>query len=257
MDANRAALATVGSRFAHMLRMVPDPTRPSVGFWSVGETAAHVASSASFFLAVARGEKEPERLDEVAADNAAFLASDPERDLRTLAERFEAGERALLAHVDRIDGDPPLELFEGVEVPLSTLLAVELAEVIVHGFDIARASGLTWRITRAEAAPAASGMLPLLPHAVDREAAAGRRARFELRIRGGSSATLEFAGGTLRLSPPIPQAVDCRISADPMVYLLLSFGRIGPLRPMVQGKLTAWGRRPWLAASFPSLFQSV
>lgn len=256
MGTSRAALTTVGSRFAHMLRMVADPTRPSVGFWSVGETAAHVASSATFFLAVARGEEKPERLDEVAANNAAFLASDPERDPLTLADRFEVGERELLAYVDAVEGDPILELFEGVEVPLSTLLAVELGEVIVHGFDIAQVSGLSWRIPRGEAAPAASGMLPLLPHVINREVAAGRRARFELRIRGGSSTILELDDGTLRLSPPTQQAVDCRISADPMAYLLLSYGRIGPLRPMVQGKLTAWGRRPWLAASFPSLFQS-
>jgi hypothetical protein len=57
--------------------------------------------------------------------------------------------------------------------PLSTLLAVELGEVLVHGHDIARASGLPWSIDRAQAA--AGGMLPLLPHLVDRERAALRR----------------------------------------------------------------------------------
>jgi uncharacterized protein (TIGR03083 family) len=257
IGAIRAALAAVGSRFALMLRRVSDPTRPAVGDWSVGEAAAHLASSGSLFLAMARGEAEPERLDEVAANNPAFLASDSEREPATLADRFEAGERALLTYVDGVDGDPSLELFEGAAVPLSTLLAVELGEVLVHGFDIARASGLTWRIARVEAAPAASGLVPLLPYVVNREAAAERDARFELRIRGGSCTVLEFDGGMLNLSSPKRRAVDCRISADPMAYLLLSYGRIGPLQPMLQGKLAAWGRRPWLAGSFSSLFRSV
>jgi uncharacterized protein (TIGR03083 family) len=253
----RDALAAAGDRFAEMLRLGPDPARPAVGEWSVGETAGHAAASAPFFLAVARGEIAPERLEEVAANNTAFLASDLERDPQVLAERFAVGERALLAYVDGVGGDPLVELFRGVEAPLSTLLAVELAEVLVHGYDIARAGGLAWPISPAQAAAAAGGMLPLLPHLVDPETAAGRRVRFELRIRGGERAVLEFDDGTLRLRPVAGQGVDCLLSVDPVVYLLLSFARMGPLRPMLQGKLWAWGRRPWLAASFTGLFQKV
>lgn len=253
----RDALAAAAARFVELLRLVPDPARPAVGVWSVGETAAHAASSPPFFLAVARGERAPEGLEEVAVNNAAFLAADPERDPRVLAERFAAGEQALLAHVDGVGGDPMIELFRGIEAPLSTLLAVELGEVLVHGYDIARAAGLAWPMSRAHAAAAAGGMLPLLPHMVDPAAAAGRRVRFELGIRGGERAVLAFDDGTLRVFPPGGQGVDCRLSLDPAAYLLLSFARIGSLRPMLQGKLWAWGRRPWLAASFPSLFRGV
>jgi uncharacterized protein (TIGR03083 family) len=253
----REALAEAVPRFAHLLRLGPDPDRPAIGTWSVGEAAAHVAASAPFFLAVARGEIEPEHIDEVTATNEEILASDPERDPRALADRFEAGEQALLAYVEGVDGDPTLEVFEGVRAPLSSLLAVELAEVLVHGYDIARASGNAWRIGRAEAGSVVGGLVPLLPHFVDREAAAGRSSRFELRIRGAFRIVLEFDGGTLRLLLPDRRPVDCRISVDPAAFLLLIYGRIGPLRPMLQGKLAAWGRRPWRAAAFPSLFRTV
>jgi len=251
------ALASAGSQFTGMLERVTDPSRTAIGEWSVGETAAHAASSALFFLRVARGEVEPEALGEVARNNAVFLASDPERDPRVLAERARVGERALLAYVREVDGDPPVELFRGAVVSLSTLLAVELGEILVHGHDIARASGLAWSIDRAHAAAAAGGMLPLLPHLVDRRAAAGRRLRYELRIRGGQRAVLNFDDGTLHIMPSAGQPVDCRLSMDPVAYLLISFARIGPLRPMLQGKLWAWGRRPWLGASLPALFVSV
>ena len=251
------ALAAAGSQFAEMLRLVADPTRTAIGEWSVGETAAHVASSAPFFLAVARGEQEPESLNEVAAVNAVFLASDPERDPPALAERSTAGESALLAYAAGVDGDPIFELFRGVELPLSTLLAVELGEVLVHGYDIARASGLAWPIGRAQAAAAAAGLLPLLPHLVDRQAAAGRRVRLELRIRAGERAVLDFDDGALHISRSEGQPVDCRVSVDPVTYLLLTYGRIGPLAPMLQGRLAAWGRRPWLAMAFRSFFRKV
>ena len=253
----RDALAAAGSQFAGMLRLGPDPARPAVGEWSVGETAAHVAGSPLFFLAVARGETEPESLEEVAANNAAFLAAERERDPRALAERFADGERALLAYIDGVGGNPTVEVFGGVTAPLSTLLAVELGEVLVHGYDIARAAGLAWAISPAHAAATAGGMLPLLPHMVDREAAAGRRAGLELRIRAGERVVLDIDDGVLRVSPSEGQSVDCRLSVDPVAYLLLSFGRIGPLRPMLQGKFSAWGRRPWLAARFPALFRTV
>lgn len=252
----RAALAVAGGRFADMVRLVPDVTRPAVGDWSIGETAADAAASPSFFLAVARGEVGSESLDEVAANNAAFLASDPERDPRALAARFVTGERALLAHVDGVGGDPMIEVFRDVEAPLSTLLAVELAEVLVHGYDITRAAGLARPISRGHAAAAADGLL-LLPHVANAEAAGRRKARFALRIRGGERGVLGFDDGTLHLSPPGGQTVDCRLSVDPVAYLLPSFARVGSLRPMLQGKLWAWGRRPWLAGVFPSLFRKV
>jgi uncharacterized protein (TIGR03083 family) len=251
-----AALAAAGSRFAAMLRRVGDPSLPAVGEWNVGETAAHCAGSASFFLSLARGRVEPERIDEVAANNAAYLVENRERDPRILADQFAAGERALLDHVAGVDGDPLLEAFRGIPAPLSTLLAVELGEVLVHGFDIARASGLPWEMRRDEAALTIDGLAPLLPHYLRRQAAAAFRARVELRPRGGIPRVLVFADGELHLRAIDRSPVDCHLSVDPVAYLLLAYGRIGQLRPMLQGKLLAWGRRPWLAARLPALFRA-
>lgn len=257
IGAVRNALATAGAQLTRLLRLGPDPGLPAIGAWSVGEAAAHAAASAGYFLKVARGDREPEGLDEVAANNALFLASDPERDPLTLAERHLAGEQALLAYVDGLGTDPMVEVFCGVVAPLSTLLAVELTEVLVHGDDIARAAGLPWVIEREHAAVAAGGLLPLLPHLVDRQAAAGRRLRVELRLRGGERAILEFDDGNLRVGGADGRSVDCRLSVDPAVFLLLTFGRTGPWRPMLKGKLAAWGRRPWLGALLPRLFERV
>lgn len=257
LAATRDALAGSSASFVEMLRLVPDASVPAVGEWDVGEAAAHVAASGPFFLSVAQGEQEPEDLEAVAVNNAAILAADPERDLAVLADRIEASDSQFVAFLDSVRGDPVLEVFRGVRAPLSTLVAVEAGELLVHGFDIAKASNLPWEIARDHAAPAATALLPLLPHLVATQETDGFEARFEVRIRGGGAAVVEFAAGAARIEVPSGKRVDCHISVDPAAYLLLGFNRIGQLRPLLAGKMLSWGRRPWLALKFPSLFRSV
>jgi hypothetical protein len=223
----------------------------------VGETAAHIAGSAGIFLEVAKGETPPVALDDVAGHNAEFLAANPERDPDILAGRFKDDQLALRAYAESLDGDPAVELFDGVVVPLSTLLAVELGEVLVHGYDIADVSGLDWPIASDHAALAVGGLLPVFPHVIDPTQAAGFDARIGFRIRGGREATLTFDDGVLRIETADGQPVDCRLSVDPATYLLVSFNRITPLIPTLQGKIVAWGRRPWLAVKLPSLFKAI
>ena len=257
VDSLSRALTEAGNHFASMLRRVKDPDRPAIGSWTVGETAAHVAHSPGYFLEVAKGETTPVALDDVAGHNAEFLADDPERDPRALADRFEDGELALLTYVRSLDGDPVLEIFDGVDVPLSTLLAVELGEVLVHGYDIARASGLHRPMASDQAALTVGGLLPILPHVIEPSRAAGFDARIAFRIRGGIEATLAFEDGVLQIEPADGQSIDCRLSVDPATYLLLTFNRISPTIPTLQGKIVAWGRRPWLAVRLASLFKTV
>ena len=45
------------------------------------------------------------------------------------------------------------------------------------------------------------------------------------------------------------------MSADPWAALLVFYGRSGPLKPAAVGRITAWGRRPWLAFPLPALIR--
>ncbi len=256
LSANREALEGSGRRFTELLRQVPDATVPAIGTWNVGETAAHVASSRPNLLGVAQGTQAPESLEAVAEINDSRLAADPERDLRVLADRIDATGERFGSFLEAVSGDPTVEVFRGVHTPLSTLVAVAVAELLVHGHDIARACGLPWQITREHAAPTAGALIPLLTHMVDAGQAGGLTASFELRIRDGDTAVVVFTDGVARVEPSSDQRVDCRISADPAAYLLLGFGRSRQLGPILAGKLLAWGRRPWLALKFPSLFRT-
>jgi uncharacterized protein (TIGR03083 family) len=246
VDALCGALADAGARLSAIMRRISDPGLRAVGTWSIGETAHHVAAGPGYFLAAARGDAELVALDGVAADNARDLTGDPERDPRVLADRFDAGIRALVSHAGTVPGDLLVEPFTDVKVPLSCLLAIELDEVLVHGFDIARAAGLAWRIEPAHALLTLEGIMALMPFLLDKQRAAGVRMRVELRIRGMARQILTIRDGALRVQASSNGPVDCRMSVDPVVYLLLIWNRTGPWRPVLRGQLAVWGRRPWL-----------
>ena len=257
VDSLSRALTEAGSDFASMLRRVRNPDRPAIGSWTVGETAAHAAHSPGYFLEAATGTIVLAALDDVADHNAEFLSDDPERDPHALADRFEDNELALTTYVGSLDGDPAVEVFDGVVVPMSTLLAVELAEVLVHGYDIAGASGLHWAIAADHAALTVGGLMPILPYMIDPAKAAGFDARIAFRIRGGVEATLVFNNGALQIEAAGGDPVECRLTVDPATYLLLSFNRIKPTIPTLQGKIVPWGRKPWLAVKMASLFKTI
>ncbi len=99
------------------------------------------------------------------------------------------------------------------------------------------------------------GSLPVLPFLLDKERAVGVRMRLELRIRGMPRQVLSISDGVLRVQASSGEPVDCRMSVDPVVYLLLIWNRISPWRPVLRGQLAVWGRRPWLVNTFQSLLK--
>jgi hypothetical protein len=53
---------------------------------------------------------------------------------------------------------------------------------------------------------------------------------------------------------PVGGPVDCVISADPVTFLLVAYGRMPLSRALLHGGILAWGRRPWLGLHFKNLF---
>ena len=246
-------LLETSSALAAVMRRVTDPTVRAVGVWSIGETAAHVSGSSRYFLAAARGEGGLERLDDVDRSNAQALAADPERDPGRLADRLASGERALVGFARQVEGDPQVSPFAGVEVPLSTLLAIELGELLVHGFDIARAARLPWTIDPTAAIRTLRGYLPLMPHTLNVARAHDVRLTVEIRIRSMRPVVVSIADDELVVDESGERRVDAHIAAAPTAYLLLMWNRIPPWQPLLSGQLLIWGRRPWRALELARL----
>jgi Mycothiol maleylpyruvate isomerase N-terminal domain len=294
------ALRTNAARTAAAIRAAGDPGARVPGLdWTVGETAAHVVAEFVDYTAYAQGRKDPRVGDRDgdggpawrnAAANALQLRADPERDLSRLADRLEPAVEAFLALEP---GFGRVLVSNGIEMSWATMSSALLGELLVHGLDVARASGQPWRIGREDALRVIAGVMTMVPEYLDHRKAATVRATFELRLRGGPRYQITVADGTAvvrsggavisdgqgavisdgqqvtsRHQSVTPAAgageraalergratrPDCWISADPEAFLLVGFGRTGQWGQIARGRMLAGGRKPWLAAAFGSL----
>jgi hypothetical protein len=137
------------------------------------------------------------------------------------------------------------------------MTCILVGELLVHGYDIARALGRPWRIQPGQARVAIAGVTAAMPLAVDTEVARGVQLSYEVRVRGGPRFVCRFEGGALRVERPTGRPVDLCMSVDPVAYLLVSYGRIGQWGPMLRGKTLVWGRKPWAAMQIKRLYRSV
>jgi putative sterol carrier protein len=99
------------------------------------------------------------------------------------------------------------------------------------------------------------GVLSVAPQYLRPNRAAGVHISFELRMRGGPSYRLAVDDGTAEVTEAGKKA-DCVINADPVAFLLLGYGRISQLSPVLRGQLRPGGRKPWLAMKFGTLLSS-
>jgi len=105
-------------------------------------------------------------------------------------------------------------------------------------------------------------MIPVLrsldPRAlVDEAEAAGLRAIYDVRLRGGARLDFVFDDGALHIEPPAGRRVDCHLSVDPAAMLLVGWGRRSQWPAIAKGQFVAWGRKPWLGPRFASLIRNA
>ena len=257
MDQARAALREVVPRLADLVRSVRDPGVPSIGTWTAGDVAAHLSHVFRLDTDAVAGRPLPAvtvTTAGMAEFNTAKLAEDDERDPAALAARIGT----LADEFDEIAArsqPPEVGWLQGIRLPPSAVACHLLEECLTHGHDIAAATGSPWRIRRHHALLAVEGgALPLIaalpPDAfLDKEKARGFRAGIDMRLRGGSRKTLVFDHGSLTVAEPGAHDVDAHLSADPATLMLVFIGRLGIAKPVLAGKLVAWGRRPWKLAT--------
>ena len=267
-EAARAAISAAAARFTALLQDTDDIERPAAGTdWTVAETAAHVSNVLTGFSAAIAGEPHalsPEQYLEadfptrLAANNGATLAMVDHADAGRLADLITVGTQRFLELAAA--ADPELECETPWYGPGRTrsadcVTALALGELTVHGHDIATGTGRPWPISDEDAKLVVGTVCPnMSPLAVRPEA--GRRApvTYEVRLRGnGPRYVIRVADGTAEVRAAGGR-VDCVISADPVTYLLVVYGRMPLGRALMRGGMLAYGRRPWLGLRFKNLF---
>jgi hypothetical protein len=161
-------------------------------------------------------------------------------DYVAIAEKVETGRSVLTPN--------------GLVIDPSTMTGLLLGEQLIHGLDIARAAERDWTIGADEALLAIPAVLAVAPEYL-RPSQANQRVSFELRMRGGGRYRFAVVNGTA-LVGVAGAPVDCIITADPVAFLLVGFGRMPQWAPVLRGKMRPGGRRPWRAARFGSLLSN-
>jgi uncharacterized protein (TIGR03083 family) len=255
------ALTAVAARNAEQLREITDPAAPVPGLsWTVAEVAAHLVADLREYTDVVAGHgpgpaMAPEQAtaaDLTAADNRRQLASHSERNPGRLAGELAEAVPAFIAAADAAPAWARVSTPFGMPASPATLAAIVLGEQLIHGLDLARAAGRPWPITAGDARLVIPGLMDVLPGYIDRDRARGLRARYELRFGGDLRYQLAIDDGTGTVGAPTSRP-DCVITADPVTFLLVGYGRISQWGPILRGKLRSGGRKPWLGFRFAGL----
>lgn len=263
----RNALSPAAGRLADLLRSLPDTRARIPGSrWTVGDAAAHVVMNMRTEALVAAGEavswaqgatSAPGTPRGVAELNAQGVAAEAERDPRALADMLVMAVSDFLAASATLPADHPMpsQYFQGpMALDLAGVTGAELGEMLVHGYDIAKATGRPWPVADGDARLALRAALRLVSAYVNPDTARGHTGGYDLRIRGGPRLVIRFTDGRASLEQPGGALVDCHILAAPVALLFVLYGRTPQWGPIAKGQLVTWGRRPWRALGFKQLF---
>jgi uncharacterized protein (TIGR03083 family) len=268
LRATQAALRAAASRTAVLFGSVTDPGAPVPGLdWTVAETAAHLVGDIEQYTGYVTGERDARQYLALAGEaetpsdlsivgNARMLEEFGERDLTRLGELVVSRMESFIAAADRRAPDELVLTEAGLKMTVPMMSTALLGEQLVHGYDIARALKAPWPISREVALLVIAGIMALAPEYVDPRETAGLHVAYELRFRGGPRYRLAIDDGTATIGPAGGK-VDCWISADPVAFLLVGYGRRGQWGATLRGQMVAGGRKPWLALKFSKLLMSV
>jgi uncharacterized protein (TIGR03083 family) len=267
----RAAIKSVACRTADLLGSLPSAIVPIPGSeWTVRDAAVHLANYSAIYSEIANGVLSPIKglvdahsrpvrngvhyRDAIALNSARRLADVPETDPAKLAKLVLDGARRLIDTTAGRPDDQPVSFHCGFPFTLAGLVCSDLAEHILHGYDIATAVGLPYPIDPAHAALVVAGVAPLFALCLNPETTEGLTVAYEVDLRGAGRSLVRFVDGDYRLEPADSGPVDCIISVDPVAYMLVGAGRISRSSAIALGLISANGARPELALRFNDLF---
>ncbi len=258
----RTAVEKTSTRFADLLETASETHIRAVGQWSIAETAAHVAVVCRADAAIAldddsalelkdlRERARTASVDDMGELNALGLELEPERNLHLLAEQIRQSVTQLLADTSSADGTERVRWLADVDLPLCGVMTHLASELLIHGYDIARAQRRPWDLPRDFSSLVYEAFfLEFLRNGGARRFLAQGGVRgdvcCEFRVRGCEPVLFIYENGHLAVAEQGAHPVDLHISADPTAMLLVMYNRLNPLRPVLRGQLVAWGRRPW------------
>lgn len=265
----REVLQIVGNRAADLIASIDDMYRPVPGHdWTVGQVATHMivttrgnAESMSGTVAeLAQFVPDVDRYsDRVAGMNTKSIAAEPARDALAASEALRAAVTALttVSEQKADDGAVPTPWYgRGDSLTVEIDVRLIIGHLLNHALDIASGLGRRWPLSRDEVLTAIPSIHVMMLRTFDAESARQVDATFRVRIRGGDTIGIRIRNAAIEVAPwgTWNGRPDCTVSADPVAYFLLAFGRTSQWPLIASGRLLSYGRKPWKALSLRGLF---
>lgn len=218
-DELMAELTTATARFEALLRSLDsgDRTKPVHGLdWNVGETAAHVLVIARRGYTDMRRSPSSDGLSEL---NATTIAEIVERDPNAMADQFAHDMKIVLEKAfPRIPDELEFPFHANTMLTIRPAMSVVLGELLIHGADIAVATGKTWEILPRSAVLIWLGVMDIAygwfkPEIVTSES-------YLIHFDGQSvSVLLRFDAGKVHVDDYSGQHADYTLTVDPVDFL--------------------------------------
>ena len=205
-----AELRAAVQRYSELARSAADDARPLPGSeWTVREAVAHVTTVAPRYAKFPSGTQRladtPAELPALNGEEIEALGELPVAEMLTvLADAVEA----VIGQVEGFGDQPPQYRFHGGGlVTADVALGILLGELVVHGWDMARALHRPWPVTGQQVSLIWSGVEPILPGWVDPGSAAGHQAAYQVHLGDGRRHVLCFTNGAAsgRAAHPMPR----------------------------------------------------
>jgi hypothetical protein len=276
-DDVRVALAPAAESVAALIERIEDPERPVLGVWNATELAAHLTHAWMALPALVARDLDTVRaaFSEVAAlqhrpASGALLrdrrdlapltvdlvGADAERDPGRLAARIRT---ACAQFIAAVDADPDHSarpwMVDGITAPPAFFGAHLLSETLVHGHDIAAASGIPWDLRDAHAAVVLRAFtFPMFAARSAQPQASVPRLTLDLRLAGDRRLYLCGGPGPLQITLGAPTSRPrARMWVRPSAMLLLGWGRRALPDLVMKRQMMVWGTQPWTARRLLSL----
>ncbi|WP_405432166.1 maleylpyruvate isomerase N-terminal domain-containing protein [Micromonospora sp. NBC_00617] len=260
-----AALRAAADRFTDLVATASSPTVRVTADWTLADTVAHVVSIAVLYVSTLEGTGVAIRMpgledmlavtnvDTVAVVNRHVLAHFTERDPEVLLSQLNTAVARLLATTT--DPRSTVSWLGNARVTVGGLFAHLTNELLVHGWDIARALRRPWPMPDAHAAlywdlfmfdmlrdsygVLLNTALPMPRHPVS----------VQFRSRFTSTTTLTLGDRRVWIAPP-DGPFDVRVRFRPARFNLMMFGRISIAQAVLRRDVVIGGPRPWRLPAF-------